>query len=39
VPPGATALDVRIEEFVDPFPGMGQAVAGPWIFSVALPSA
>jgi hypothetical protein len=36
-PPAARVLDVRIEEFVDPFPGMGEAVTGPWTFSITLP--
>lgn len=36
VPPTATTLTVRIEEFLDPFPGMGKAVTGPWVFEVPL---
>jgi hypothetical protein len=36
-PPAATRLDVRIERFLDPFPGGRRAVVGPWGFSVPLP--
>jgi hypothetical protein len=35
-PPAATRLDVRIERFLDPFPGSRQAAIGPWGFSVPL---
>jgi hypothetical protein len=35
-PPTAASLYVRIEEFVDPLPGLGNAVVGPWVFDVAL---
>jgi hypothetical protein len=38
-PRSATRLDIRIERFVDPFPGGGRATVGPWAFSVALNSA
>lgn len=37
VPPAATRLDVRIERFLDPFPGGRHAALGPWGFSVPLP--
>jgi hypothetical protein len=36
VPSAASRLTVRIEEFLDPFPGMGNAVTGPWVFEVPL---
>lgn len=38
-PRSATRLDIRIERFVDPFPGGGRASVGPWAFSVALDPA
>lgn len=37
LPPAATRLDVRIERFLDPFPGGRRAAVGPWAFSVPLP--
>ena len=37
VPPAVTRLDVRIERFLDPFPGGRHAAVGPWGFSVRLP--
>jgi hypothetical protein len=38
-PPMSTReLEVRIERFLDPFPGAGRVTAGPWTFRVALPS-
>ena len=37
VPPGsATRLTLRIEEFLDPFPGMGRRLTGPWTFEIPL---
>ena len=38
-PRSATQLDVRIDSFLDPFPGGGRASVGPWAFSVALDPA
>jgi hypothetical protein len=38
-PATATSLHVRIEEFVDPLPGLGNAVVGPWVFDIALTPA
>ena len=35
-PPAATRLDVRIERFLDPFPGGRRATICPWSFSVPL---
>lgn len=37
VPSAVTRLDVRIERFLDPFPGGRHAAVGPWGFSVPLP--
>ncbi len=37
VPHAVTRLDVRIESFLDPFPGGRHAAVGPWEFSVPLP--
>jgi hypothetical protein len=36
IPPGARELRVRIERFVDLYPGAPQAVTGPWSFTVAV---
>jgi hypothetical protein len=38
-PAGARRLSVRIERFLDPFPGPGRISAGPWTFTVTLPGA
>lgn len=35
-PASATNLTLRIEEFLDPFPGMGRSVKGPWTFAIPL---
>jgi hypothetical protein len=36
-PPGSTReLELRIERFLDPFPGAGRVTAGPWTFRIAL---
>jgi hypothetical protein len=36
-PGGATVLRIRVDEFLDPFPGRSlAAVAGPWILTVDL---
>jgi hypothetical protein len=37
-PAAATALQVRIERFFDPFPGGRSAAVGPWAFSISLRS-
>lgn len=35
-PPTAKQLELRIEEFVDPFPNHRlDAVTGPWVFAIA----
>ena len=36
LPPTATRLDVRVEQFVDPFQGHTADQAGPWAFSIDL---
>jgi hypothetical protein len=36
-PPNARKLDITIERFVDPFPGVGRTTAGPWRFVIDLP--
>jgi hypothetical protein len=39
-PPAATRLNMKIERFLDPFPGGRQPAVGPWTFSIPLgPSA
>jgi hypothetical protein len=35
-PPGADALTVSLDELLDPFPGPGRRVVGPWVFRVSL---
>jgi hypothetical protein len=35
-PASATKLTLRIEEFLDPFPGRGRALPGPWTFEIPL---
>jgi hypothetical protein len=38
-PVEATGITVRIELFVDPFPGRSRRTDGPWTFVVPLPQA
>ncbi len=35
--PSARDLSIRIDRFVDPFPGNRRVAAGPWTFNVSLP--
>ena len=38
IPPKARELSIRIDRFVDFFPGVGRTVVGPWSFSVTMPA-
>jgi hypothetical protein len=35
-PPSATRLDISIDHFIDPFPGRGRGIVGPWAFSAVM---